>query len=112
MKKRIGGSINSRSRFSEQVRLKNSKGEYAWFETNAAIVFEDNVPVGFQSSTRDITQRKKAEKIIELTTKKKELYQEISELDLLVAKRKDEYRKIINEIRKLDSHYLSNAEIH
>jgi hypothetical protein len=54
----------------------------------------------------------KAEKIIELTTKKKELYQEISELDLLVAKRKDEYRKIVNEIRKLDSRYLSNTEIH
>jgi hypothetical protein len=54
----------------------------------------------------------KVDKLIELTTKKKELYDEISELDLLSAKKKDEYRKIVNEIRKLDSHYLSNAEIH
>lgn len=42
-------------------------GEYFWFETNATLVYENGKPVSFQSSTRDITQRKKAEQIIEDT---------------------------------------------
>lgn len=110
-KKRIGGSINSRSRFSEQVRLKNSKGEYAWFETNAAIVFENNVPVGFQSSTRDITQRKKAEKIIEDT-----LIQErqLNELRTnLVSTISHEFRTPMTTIRtsaELITMYLQNND--
>ena len=66
-KNRIGHIIKNNEKISEQVRLKSSKGDYFWFETNATLVFEDNVPVSFQSSTRDITQRKKAEKIIEDT---------------------------------------------
>lgn len=54
----------------------------------------------------------KTDKLIELTTKKKELYDEISELDLLSAKKKDEYRKVVNEIRKLDKNYMSDTAIH
>ncbi len=66
-KLRIGSIIHDKERFSEQVRLRNSKGEYSWFESNASLVYENGVPVSFQSSTRDITQRKKAEQIIEET---------------------------------------------
>ncbi|MEK4827843.1 hypothetical protein NSS71_25455 [Niallia sp. FSL W8-0951] len=54
----------------------------------------------------------KTEKLIELTTKKEKLFEEISELDLLVAKKKDEYRQIVFQIKKIDSNYLSNKEIH
>lgn len=59
--------LSRKGSFSEQVRLRNSSGEYFWFETNATLVIENGEPVSFQSSTRDITQRKKAEKIIEDT---------------------------------------------
>jgi signal transduction histidine kinase len=110
-KRRIGGSINSRSPFLEQVRLKNSKGEYAWFETNAAIVFENDIPVGFQSSTRDITQRKKAEKIIEDT-----LIQErqLNELRTnLVSTISHEFRTPMTTIRtsaELITMYLQNND--
>lgn len=54
----------------------------------------------------------KTDKLIELTNKKKELFEEITELDLLVAKKKDEYRKTVIEIRKLDKNYLSSTEVH
>lgn len=66
-KKSIGTIIKGNKRFSQQVRLQHKNGNYSWFETNASIVFENEIPVGFQSSTRDITQRKKAEQIIEDT---------------------------------------------
>ncbi len=66
-KKSIGTIVKGNKRFSQQVRLKHKNGAYSWFETNASMVFENDIPVGFQSSTRDITQRKKAEQIIEDT---------------------------------------------
>ncbi len=59
--------LTRKKNFSEEVRLRNASGEYFWFETNATLVYENGKPVSFQSSTRDITQRKKAEKIIENT---------------------------------------------
>ena len=59
--------LSRKGSFSEQVRLRNVSGEYFWFETNATLVIENGEPVSFQSSTRDITQRKNAEKIIEDT---------------------------------------------
>ena len=67
LKKQFNKIISSKGSFSEQIRLRNIRGEYFWFETNATLVYEKGVPVSFQSSTRDITQRKKAEKIIEDT---------------------------------------------
>ncbi|MDP5096378.1 MAG: PAS domain-containing sensor histidine kinase, partial [Flavobacterium sp.] len=92
-------------------RLKNNNGEYFWFETNATLVFENNVPVSFQSSTRDITQRKKAEQIIEDT-----LIQErqLNELRTnLVSTISHEFRTPMTTIRtsaELISMYLENNE--
>ncbi|RTL13200.1 MAG: PAS domain S-box protein, partial [Flavobacteriaceae bacterium] len=67
LRKKIISIISSKGSFSEQLRLRHVDGEYSWFETNATLVYENGNPVSFQSSTRDITQRKKAEQIIEDT---------------------------------------------
>lgn len=67
LKNKFISIISSKGSFSEQLRLRHVDGEYFWFETNATLVYENGKPVSFQSSTRDITQRKKAEQIIEDT---------------------------------------------
>ena len=41
-----------------EARFKNKKGDYIWFEIKAKIVKEDGKPVSFQTSARDITQKK------------------------------------------------------
>ena len=109
-KSQIGTIINKNKRVSEQVRLINSNGEYQWFETNATLVYENNVPVSYQSSTRDITQRKKAEKIIEDT-----LIQErqLNELRTnLVSTISHEFRTPMTTIRtsaELIAMYIENS---
>lgn len=52
---------------SVRLRLINVEGEYLWFESKAVLVKENGIPISLQSSTRDITERKKAEEIIENT---------------------------------------------
>jgi PAS domain S-box-containing protein len=110
-KNQIGNIIQEDKRISEQVRLKNSNGQYFWFETNATLVFENNLPVSFQSSSRDITQRKNAEQIIENT-----LIQErqLNELRTnLVSTISHEFRTPMTTIRtsaELISMYLGNNE--
>lgn len=109
-KNQIGKIIKENKRISEQVRLLNSYGEYQWFETNATLVYENNVPVSYQSSTRDITQRKKAEKIIEDT-----LIQErqLNELRTnLVSTISHEFRTPMTTIRtsaELIAMYIENS---
>lgn len=110
-KKRIGSIIKDKERFSEQVRLKNNKGEYSWFETNASLVYENDIPVGFQSSTRDITQRKKAEQIIEDTLVQE---RQLNELRTnLVSTISHEFRTPMTTIRtsaELITMYLQNCQ--
>ena len=110
-KKRIGSIIKDKERFSEQVRLRNSKGEYSWFESNASLVFENDIPVSFQSSTRDITQRKKAEKIIEDTLLQE---RQLNELRTnLVSTISHEFRTPMTTIRtsaELITMYLQNCQ--
>ena len=110
-KKRIGSIIKDKELFSEQVRLRNSEGEYIWFETNASLVYENNVPVSFQSSTRDITQRKKAEQIIEDTLLQE---RQLNELRTnLVSTISHEFRTPMTTIRtsaELITMYLQNSQ--
>jgi PAS domain S-box-containing protein len=110
-KMRIGSIIKDKELFSEQVRLRNSKGEYIWFETNASLVYENNVPVSFQSSTRDITQRKKAEQIIEDTLLQE---RQLNELRTnLVSTISHEFRTPMTTIRtsaELITMYLQNCQ--
>ncbi len=97
--------------FSEQLRLRNASGEYSWFETNATLVFENGIPVSFQSSTRDITQRKKAEKIIEDTLVQE---RQLNELRTnLVSTISHEFRTPMTTIRtsaELITMYLEGSE--
>jgi len=44
-----------------EARFKNKKGDYIWFEIKAKIVKEDGNPVSFQTSARDITQKKEVQ---------------------------------------------------
>ena len=110
-KKRIGSIIKYKERFSEQVRLRNNKGEYSWFETNASLVYENDIPVSFQSSTRDITQRKKAEQIIEDTLLQE---RQLNELRTnLVSTISHEFRTPMTTIRtsaELITMYLENCQ--
>lgn len=46
----------------------------------------------------------KVEKLIELHKRKIELYEDITKLDLEIAQKKDEYRKISLEITKIEGH--------
>ncbi|MFV5685685.1 PAS domain S-box protein [Flavobacterium sp. GB2R13] len=52
---------------SVRARFRNIENNYFWFESKAILVKENGVPINFQSSTRDITQRKEAEEIVENT---------------------------------------------
>ena len=110
-KKRIGSIIKDKELFSEQVRLRNSEGEYIWFETNASLVYENKIPVSFQSSTRDITQRKKAEQIIEDTLLQE---RQLNELRTnLVSTISHEFRTPMTTIRtsaELITMYLQNSQ--
>jgi PAS domain S-box-containing protein len=44
-----------------EARFKNKKGDYIWFEIKAKIVKEDGKPISFQTSARDITQKKEVQ---------------------------------------------------
>lgn len=50
-----------------EARYINAQGDYIWFETKANIVKENGIAVSFYSATRDITQRKEVEAVIEKT---------------------------------------------
>lgn len=47
----------------------------------------------------------KSDKLFELHSKKLKLHEEICKLDLESAKKKDEYRKIVLELHKLEGQY-------
>jgi PAS domain S-box-containing protein len=47
-----------------EYRYKNSKGIYIWLETDAKIIFDKEVPLKVQTSSRDISKRKEADLIV------------------------------------------------
>jgi PAS domain S-box-containing protein len=63
----IHGFISEMEDVSVRLRFRDVKGNYFWFETKAILVKEKGIPISFQSSTRDITQQKEAEEIVENT---------------------------------------------
>jgi PAS domain S-box-containing protein len=67
LKESIHSLINEVVDISVRLRFKNVEGDYLWFESKAILVKENGIPISLQSSARDITQRKKAEEIIENT---------------------------------------------
>jgi PAS domain S-box-containing protein len=80
-----------------QIRFRNKEGNYLWLESKGIIVLENGIPSGFQSSTRDVTQRKQAEKIIKETLIQE---QELNELRTnLVSTISHEFRTPMTTIR-------------
>lgn len=55
---------------TSQSRFKTAHGNYIWLETKGTLVKKDGIPVGIQSSTRDITIRREAEESIKTSLEK------------------------------------------
>ncbi|MDI1303295.1 MAG: PAS domain S-box protein [bacterium] len=109
LKSSIHGFITEIEDVVTQIRFKNNEGNYFWFESKAILVKENGVPINFQSNTRDITQRKEAEKIVENTLIRE---RELNELRTnLVATISHEFRTPMTTIRtsaELITMYLEN----
>lgn len=112
LKNNIHGFITEEEDVAAQMRFKNNEGNYFWFETKAILVKENGISINFQSSTRDITQRKEAEKIVENTLIRE---RELNELRTnLVATISHEFRTPMTTIRtsaELISMYLENQNL-
>jgi len=49
-----------------RYRIRNKKGEYIWFESSVNIIYDENeLPVGLQSVSREVTVQKKLETMFE-----------------------------------------------
>lgn len=112
LKNSIDKCITEVESITAQIRFKNKEGEYFWFESKAILVHEDGIPISFQTSTRDITQRKRAEKIIENTLIRE---RELNELRInLISTVSHEFRTPMTTIRtsaELISMYLENQNV-
>ncbi|MGO4906289.1 PAS domain S-box protein [Flavobacterium sp. W20_MBD1_R3] len=108
----IDGVITESQDVSVSIRYRNSEGNYFWLETKAILVKENGIPINFQTSTRNITQRKMAEEIVENTLLRE---RELNELRTnLVATISHEFRTPMTTIRtsaELISLYLENQKI-
>ncbi len=94
---RLTGFIYHKEDKSQEFRFRNAKGHYVWLEITANIVEENGIPVSFQSSTRDITQRIEAKQSIEKALLKE---RELNELRTnLVSTISHEFRTPITTIR-------------
>ncbi|TRX41539.1 PAS domain S-box protein [Flavobacterium restrictum] len=108
----VHGFINEAADIAVQIRFRNNSGDYLWLETKAILVKENGIPIRFQSSTRDITQRKEAEKIVENTLIRE---RELNELRInLVSTISHEFRTPMTTIRtsaELMAMYIENQEL-
>jgi PAS domain S-box-containing protein len=102
--KDINGMINDIYNFTSrnhttpsEYRYISSTGKHIWLETIAKIVYENGVPLKIQTSTRDISIRKKADSIIETTLKRE---RELNQLRTnLVSTISHEFRTPMTTIR-------------
>ncbi|SDZ93378.1 PAS domain S-box-containing protein [Flavobacterium gillisiae] len=80
-----------------EYRYITSTGVYIWLETYAKVVFENAIPIRIQTSTRDISERKEAEFIIDKALKQE---RELNELrNNLVSTISHEFRTPMTTIR-------------
>ncbi|OCB72816.1 PAS domain S-box protein [Flavobacterium glycines] len=97
---------------STTARFKTKSGEYIWLETKANLIRQRGVVVGFQTSSRDITERKKAEMVLEKALNQE---RELNELRTnLVSTISHEFRTPMTTIRtsaELIGMYLENQKI-
>ncbi|WP_349238950.1 PAS domain-containing protein [Flavobacterium yafengii] len=104
--------IEKKNDESVQCRFLTKQGDYKWLEIKASIITDNGVTIGFQSSSRDITQQKEAEEII-INTLTRE--RELNELRTnLVSTISHEFRTPMTTIRtsaELISMYLENQNL-
>ncbi|MFV8368286.1 PAS domain S-box protein [Flavobacterium sp. LB2R40] len=104
--------IEKKNDESVQCRFLTKEGDYKWLETKASIITDNGLTIGFQSSSRDITQQKEAEEII-INTLTRE--RELNELRTnLVSTISHEFRTPMTTIRtsaELISMYLENQNL-
>ncbi len=94
------------------ARFKTKSGEFIWLETKANLIRQRGVVVGFQTSSRDITERKKAEMVLENALNQE---RELNELRTnLVSTISHEFRTPMTTIRtsaELIGMYLENQKL-
>ncbi|MFE3870044.1 PAS domain S-box protein [Flavobacterium sp. ZS1P70] len=94
------------------ARFKKSNNEYIWIEIKTSLILENKVLIEIQTSSRDVTSQKIAEKAIEKALSKE---RELNELRTnLVATISHEFRTPMTTIRtsaELISMYLENQNI-
>ncbi|MFI0490851.1 PAS domain S-box protein, partial [Flavobacterium sp.] len=94
---RLNGFIYNNEDKSQEFRFRNADGKYLWLEITAIIVEEKGIPVSFQTTARDITQRKAAKQSVEKALLKE---RELNELRTnLVSTISHEFRTPITTIR-------------
>lgn len=111
LQNRYTNFISDSENMAQDFRFKNIDGDYIWLEITANIVYENEIPVSFQSSARDITQRKASEEATEKALLKE---RELNELRTnLVSTISHEFRTPMTTIRtssELIEMYLEGQE--
>jgi PAS domain S-box-containing protein len=111
LKIRYTNFISDTESNAQDFRFRNINGDYIWLEITANIVYENEIPVNFQSSARDITQRKESEEATEKALLKE---RELNELRTnLVSTISHEFRTPMTTIRtssELIEMYLEDQE--
>ena len=97
---------------STTARFKTKSGEYIWLETKANLIRQRGVVVGFQTSSRDITERKNAEMVLENALNQERILNELR--TNLVSTISHEFRTPMTTIRtsaELIGIYLENQKL-
>jgi PAS domain S-box-containing protein len=64
-----------------QYRLRRRDGEYVWVETEASLIYEQEVPYAILGISRDITEHKKAERALRESEKKyRNIFESLSDV--------------------------------
>lgn len=104
--------IDKKVDHSITARFKAKNGEYIWLETIANLIEKEGVIVGFQTSSRDITARKKAEIALENALNQERVLNELR--TNFVSTVSHEFRTPMTTIRasaELISKYLDKQNI-
>lgn len=97
LQKKILGFIARKKKMVVQVRFRNKKGKYIWCEVKVKFVKENGEPASFHTSTRDITQAKKAKLAVKKALNKE---RQLNELRTnLVSTISHEFRTPMSTIR-------------
>lgn len=99
------------------ARFRTKNGEFIWLETKANLIRQRGVIVGFQTSSRDITERKESEMVLEKALNQERVLNELR--TNLVSTISHEFRTPMTTIRTsaeligmyLESEKLENASL-